>query len=163
MAQIVKTQKVEIGLEELIALLKKNWNLLAGYLHYYFLEEKKTVRVDASFNLIDIGNVLCNAVGLTVQINELEGAIADIFREIEHQNPHFKNMTIECSPPIHRSLNVSFDIDIAVAPVMLVEEPASPLTTALLRAGGNQDKVRHIGGGSVLDDLNPADSEFIPS
>ncbi len=126
MAKIVKTEEVEIGLEEIIRIIKKNWNLLAGYLFRHLIEGKEIVRVEASFNLVYIGDALRQAEGLIADATELAGVIAQIFREIEHQNPHFKNMAIgrssssSISPLPRDILNVFFDIDIAVVPVMPV-------------------------------------------
>lgn len=146
MAKIVKTQEVELGLKELIALLKKNWGLLAGFLTCNFVSGKKIVRVSASFNLVSVSNALNQTEGLVVDENELEEAIAQIFIEIGHQKPYYKNMTIlRRITPI--GLDISFDIDIV--PVMPVEEPPSPLTTALLQ-GGDSPRC-----GSVLDDTDP--------
>lgn len=119
MAKIVRKQETEINLEEVIRLIKKNWDSLAGYISYDLLG-KKTVRAFASFNLVDINDNLRRTEGLVAQINELEEAIVDIFREIEGQNPHLKNMTIERSAP-HRSSDISFDIDIAITPIMPVD------------------------------------------
>ncbi len=120
MAKVVKMREVEIGLEEVIRLLKKNWSLLAGFLTCHLLSEKKIIRVSASFNLASVSNALNQAEGLIADRKELEGAINQVFRDIEHQRPHLKNMTIVCTTPAHPlSLDVSFDIDIA--PVMPVD------------------------------------------
>lgn len=123
MAKIVKTQEVEISLEEVIRLIKKNWSLLAGYLSCNFLSENKIVRVGASFNLVSVSNALNQAEGLIADRNELEGAINQIFREIEYQRPHFKNMLIGRStvPNLRSNLDVSFEIDISITPVMPVD------------------------------------------
>ena len=123
---VIKACENEISFEKVIKLIKKNWNLLASCISYYFLKApmgKEIVRVEAFFRLTDVGNALYEAEGLVMQINELTGAITDIFREIEHQNPHFRNMiiTIIGSPVLHKSLSVSFDIDVTVIPVMPVD------------------------------------------
>ncbi len=142
MAKIIKKQEIKINLEGVIRIIKKNWGLLAGYLSYYFLEGKE-IKVEASFDLVDIGNALRRAEGLIIDENELDEAISKIFREIESQNPHFKNMRIERSASsLNKSLNVSFDIDIAVAPVMPVDpmdipgpdNPMDPDPTGVKRA-----------------------------
>ncbi len=162
MAHIIKTQVIEINLEEVIRFIKRNWKLLINYLDYSLIkgdEGEEIVRVESSFNLANIKDDLRNVVGLVIQINELEGAITDIFREIEHQNPHLKNMII-ASPAPHKSLDVLFDIDVTVVPVMPVpvEEPASPILgtgppsppTVALPRGGDSPRC-----GSVLDDTDP--------
>ena len=120
MAKIVKKQEVELGLEELIALLKKNWSLLAGFLVCNLAHGNKIV-VKASFNLVGICDALHRDEGLTVDANELEGVITQIFREIEHQRPYFKNMAIRSSGVINPkgNLNVFFEIDIS--PIMPVD------------------------------------------
>ncbi len=175
MAKIVKTRETEISLEEVVRLVKKNWKLLVAYLTCNFSSENKIIRLSTSLNLISVSNALARAEGLIATRDELEGAINQIFREIEHQKPHFKNMLIERStvPNSKSNLDISFEIDISIAPVMPVDpldielddqertnpRMASPLTTAILHGRGNQDKVRHIGDGdrcgSVLDETDP--------
>jgi hypothetical protein len=123
-AKIIKTQEVEIGLEELIKLIKKNWGLLAGFLTSNLINGSKNIKIAASFNLVSIGAALHKQRGLIVGVNELVEAIIQIFKEIENQNPHFKNVEIEFPAP-HKNLNVSFEIDIS--PVM----PVDPLDIEL--------------------------------
>ncbi len=142
MAKIVKTQEVEINLEEVIRLIKKNWNLLADCISYEFLAEREIIWVEASFKSVDIGNALRSKESLVIQINELEGAITDIFREIGQQNPHFKNMTIGHSVLPH-SLNVSFEIVISVTPVMPID-PLDIESDDLARANPNRAKQAEI-------------------
>lgn len=114
MAKIVKTQEVEISLEELIKLIKKSWDLLAGFFTCNLINKSRNIKIAASFNLISIGDALRHQKGLIVNVNELERAIVQIFREIESQNPHFKNTGVEFLTP-HKVLNVSFEIDISPA------------------------------------------------
>lgn len=141
MAKIVKTQEVEIGLEEVIKLIKKNWGLLAYYLLCSFPSENKIVRLSTSLNLIGVSNALNRAEGLIADRDELEEAIKQIFREIEHQKPHFKNMLIERStaPNSRSNLDISFEIDISITPVM----PVDPLDIELDdQARANPDRTK---------------------
>ena len=183
MAQIVKKQVTEIGLEGLITILKRNWRLLACYFSYCLSVEKGTVKVSAFFNLFSINEELGRAEGLVAEANELRAPIVDILREIEHQTPHFKNMNIggATSSSCYDDLTVSFTINIAVVPVMPIDpldipgpdnpmdpdptnrfsKPAPPPTLAMLEDGGNPDKVHDVEAGSILDNLGPTDSEFI--
>ena len=168
MAKIVKTQEVEIGLEEVIKLVKKNWNLLTCYFSCH-TKGRGSIGVEASLNLDGIGEGLSHAEGLVADLNELEGAIIQIFREIAHQKPYFKNMEISqrITPT---GLDVSFDIDITpVIPVYVdqidIPGPDNPMDpdrtrrAEMLALGRDPNKTRHIGDGNrcgnVLDDMDP--------
>jgi hypothetical protein len=125
MARIIKTQAVEIGFEEIIKLIKKNWCLLGGFLTHKLLNGNTILRVKASFDLVSISAALRKKEGLIIDVKELGVAINQVFRDIKSQKPYFKNMGIEHVGFAPFNLNVSFDIDIA--PVI----PVDPLDIEL--------------------------------
>lgn len=177
-AKVIKTQEVELNLEELIALIKKNWSLLGGFLVCHLTNGNRIVRLAASFNLVSINKVLCQKEGLIADVDELGGALVLVFKDIQNQKPYFKNMVMSTFPSLE-SLEVSFEIDIA--PIMPVDpmdipgpdnpmdpdptnrfsQPASPLTTAILKGGGNPDKVGRIAEEDPADQMLESDDLFL--
>ncbi len=118
MAKIVKTQEVELGLEELITLIKKNWDyLLANCFAYEFLNGKVTIR--ASINLTVMNRILNQISDLVADENELNDALVKIFREIASQKPHLE--VVEMCRRAPNVLDAFFAVDTEIAPAKFID------------------------------------------